>query len=208
MLFPFGLAIGFLLAAAPVAGAEFPQTGHCTSAEVTLFQSRMGTSVWNDMRTRKRLKGDKILSLCADRFPAPRKLLVRFGKLGAPELIVSSPDVGYRLSSQAIDAGESWTILSFDHQGLNWSIVQPEGGNARDVFLVVSRDGVALQRTEAIDEGEHWLLYKKKFGKKKIREVPAMLSDLPPALVPRARYVLDPAKVMNARYAANLSLTK
>lgn len=185
-----------------------PPASHCAANEAAFFTSRMGTSVWNDMRTKKRLKGDKILSICVDKFPQPRQLIVRFGKPGSLDLDTGALAPRFQLSSQQISADLSWTILSFEAQGLRWLIVQPEGGNARDVFFAVGRDDVFLARTEAIDEAEHWLRYKKKFGKKKLREVPAGLADLPVALVARAKNVVDPAKMEGARYAANLNMPK
>lgn len=202
----FVAAFGLSVPAGAADGASF--ASHCLAGEVTVFSSRMGTSVWNDMRTRKKLKGDKVLSLCADKFPAAKRIAMRFGKPGVAELDVSSATAPARLSVQQLEGGETWTALSFQHNGLDWTMVQPEGGDARDVFLIVRRDTEVLARTEAIDEGEHWLLIKKKFGKKKMREVPAMLADIPATVSPRSRTSLDPIKVNDARYAANLTLPK
>jgi hypothetical protein len=187
---------------------DVPSAPHCAANEVAFFTSRMGTSVWNDARTKKRLKGDKILSICVDKFPQSRQLVVGFGKPGALDLDTSLAPVRFQLSSQQISADLSWTALTFDAQGLRWLIVQPEGGNARDVFLAVGRNGSILSRTEAIDEAEHWLRYKKKFGKKKVRDVPVGLADLPAMLAPRSKDGIDAAKVEEARYAPNLSLPK
>jgi hypothetical protein len=183
-------------------------TSHCEAGEVALFTSRMGMSTWNDMRTRKRLKGDKTLSLCLDRFPAPRRVSVRFGKLGSPELNLASGTTGFRFSTQERDGGEFWTILSFEDRGLSWSIVQPEGGDARDVFLLMGRGTSFIARTEAIDEGEHWLRAKKKFGKKKVREVPLGLGDIPPTLAQRSKAIMDAQSIDATRVVANLNLPK
>jgi hypothetical protein len=181
---------------------------HCQAGEVALFTSKMGMSTWNDMRTRKRLKGDKTLSLCLDRFPAPRRLSVRFGKLGAPDVDLSSGTTSFRISTQERDGGEFWTILSFEDRGLSWSVIQPEGGNARDVFLIMGRSTSFIARTEAIDEGEHWLRAKKKYGKKKVREVPLGLGDIPPTLAQRNKTVMDGQSVDATRFVANLNLPK
>lgn len=186
---------------------DVPMT-HCGANELSFFTSRMGTSVWNDARTKKRLKGDKILSLCVDKFPLTKQLVVRFGKPGSLDLDTTGTPTRFQLASQQISADLSWTILSFDAQGHRWLIVQPEGGDARDVFLAVGRNDAFVARTEAIDESEHWLRYKKKFGKKKVWEVPAGLMDLPATLVTRSKTVVDPAKLEDARYAANLNLPK
>ena len=188
--------------------APVAPVSHCQAGEVTLFTSKMGMSTWNDMRTRKRLKGDKTLSLCLDRFPAPRRLSVRFGKLGAPDFDVISGATQLRMSTQERDGGELWTILSFEDRGLSWSVVQPEGGDARDVFLLMGRGATFLARTEAIDEGEHWLRAKKKFGKKKVREVPLGLGDIPPTLAQRSKTVMDAQNVDATRVVANLNLPK
>ncbi len=207
LILAFGTFLGVV--SAPFASAQTPIAAtHCQANEVSFFSSRMGTSVWNDARTKKRLKGDKILSVCVDKFPAAKQLIVRFGKPGALDLDTSRVPIRYQLSSQIISQDLSWTILSFEAQGLTWLVVQPEGGNARDVFLAVRREGSYLGRTEAIDETDHWVRYKKKFGKKKVREVPAGLTDLPPALAIRSKVTIDPAQLEEARYAANLALPK
>jgi hypothetical protein len=73
-----------------VQAAALVSAVHCRKDEVALFSSRMGTSVWNDMRTRKMLKGEKYLVICADRFPSPKRVDVRFGKAGALDLDHSS----------------------------------------------------------------------------------------------------------------------
>ena len=215
MVLTFFLA-ATLAKAAPVSapvGTPMPSltaapASHCQAGEVALFSSKMGMSTWNDMRTRKRLKGDKTLSLCLDRFPAPRRLNVRFGKLGTPELNLASGTTRFRLSTQERDGGELWSILSFEEKGLSWSIVQPEGGDARDVFLLMARGPSFIARTEAIDEGEHWLRAKKKFGKKKVREVPLGLGDIPPTLAQRSKAVVDAQSVDTTRFVANLNLPK
>lgn len=207
LLLAFGTFLGGVSASLGSAQTP-PANSHCQASEVTFFSSRMGTSVWNDARTKKRLKGDKILSLCVDKFPAAKQLIVRFGKPGALDLDTSRAPLRYQLSSQIISQDLSWTILSFEVQGLTWLVVQPEGGNARDVFLTVRREGSYLARTEAIDESDHWVRYKKKFGKKKVREVPAGLTELPPALAVRSKVNIDPAQLEEARYAANLALPK
>jgi hypothetical protein len=188
--------------------APLTPASHCQSGEVALFTSKMGMSTWNDARTRKRLKGDKTLSLCLDRFPAPRRLSVRFGKLGAPDVDLSSGTTSFRISTQERDGGEFWTILSFEDRGLSWSVIQPEGGNARDVFLIMGRSTSFIARTEAIDEGEHWLRAKKKYGKKKVREVPLGLGDIPPTLAQRNKTVMDGQSVDATRFVANLNLPK
>jgi hypothetical protein len=74
--------------------------------------------------------------------------------------------------------------------------------------MAIGRNDAFLARTEAIDETDHWLRYKKKFGKKKVREVPVGLTDLPATLVARAKDMVDPVKMEDARYAANLNLPK
>ena len=59
----FGLVFSVLaIAVAARADAQQPSTPThlCAPTEVALFNSRMGMSTWNDMRTRKKLKGDKI----------------------------------------------------------------------------------------------------------------------------------------------------
>lgn len=210
----FGVMISGLACALASAGmaqqqAQTAPTHLCAPGDVALFSSRMGMSTWNDMRTRKKLKGDKLLSLCVDRLAAPKRLVVRFGKPNAaPDLDVASPTTHFRLTSQDVGGGESWTALRFAVNDLEWAIVQPEGGDARDVFLLVSRNGQPLSRTEAIDEGDHWALVKKKYAKKKFRDVPASLADVPPLLAPRAPGDLNPDGVAAARYVANLSLPK
>ena len=181
---------------------------HCAANQAAFFTSRMGTSVWNDARTKKRLKGDKVLSICVDKFPQPRQLVVRFGKPGALDVDTSLAPTRFQLLSQQVSADLNWTTLSFEAQGLRWLIVQPEGGNARDVFLAVSRNGVFLARTEAIDETEHWLRYKKKFGKKKVRDALVGLVDLPAPLAARSKDLLDATKMEDARYMPNLTLPK
>ena len=188
--------------------APLTPASHCQAGEVALFTSKMGMSTWNDARTRKRLKGDKTLSLCLDRFPAPRRLSVRFGKLGTPDLNLVSGTTPLRISTQERDGGELWTILSFEDRGLSWSVVQPEGGDARDVFLLMGRGTSFSARTEAIDEGEHWLRAKKKYGKKKVREVPLGLGDIPPTLAQRNKTVMDGQSVDATRFVANLNLPK
>ena len=213
MLVSFFLAAALAKAAPVPAPAVTPPAlvttaSHCEPGEVVLFTSKMGMSTWNDMRTRKRLKGDKTLSLCLDRFPAPRRLSVRFGKLGMPDLNLVSGTTPFRLSTQERDGGELWSILSFEEKGLSWSIVQPEGGDARDVFLLMGRGTSFIARTEAIDEGEHWLRAKKKFGKKKVREVPLGLSDIPATLAQRSKTVIDAQSVEATRVVANLNLPK
>lgn len=204
-----------LAKAAPVAPpvvtpmpAPLTPASHCQAGEVALFTSKMGMSTWNDARTRKRLKGDKTLSLCLDRFPAPRRLSVRFGKLGTPDLNLVSGTTPLRISTQERDGGELWTILSFEDRGLSWSVVQPEGGDARDVFLLMGRGTSFIARTEAIDEGEHWLRAKKKYGKKKVREVPLGLGDIPPTLAQRNKTVMDGQSIDATRFVANLNLPK
>lgn len=118
MVLSFFIAAALAKAApvAPPAATPMPApvapVSHCQAGEVALFTSKMGMSTWNDMRTRKRLKGDKTLSLCLDRFPAPRRLSVRFGKLGAPEFDIISGTTPLRISTQERDGGELWTILS------------------------------------------------------------------------------------------------
>jgi hypothetical protein len=197
--------------AAPMAAAPPPPPPaltHCAPGEIALFSSQMGLSVWNDARTRKKLKGDKILSLCVDRMPAPKKLAVRFGKPGVVELEAASPATKFRLTQQDVGGGESWTALSFDAAGASWSFVQPEGGDARDAFLIVAKNAVFIARSEAISEGAHWALFPKKFGKKKTRDVPAMLADLPAIIAPRSGGPLDAAQVHAVRYVANLALPK
>lgn len=189
-------------AADPVSAA------HCRKDEVTLFSSRMGTSVWNDMRTRKTLKGEKYLALCADRFPLPKRVDVRFGKAGALDLDYSSLTAKYRLSTQSMDGGVTWNILSFETTAGTWSVVEPQGGDARDVFLLLSRNGVPLLRTEAIEESDHWLRFKKKISKKKSYDVALSLTDIPPAIAARAKEALDPALVEKAKYAPNLAAPK
>lgn len=190
------------LAGDPVAVA------HCRKDDVTLFSSRMGTSVWNDMRTRKTLKGDKYLALCADRHPQPKRVDVRFGKATSLDLDYTSLTAKYRLSTQALGGGETWTILSFETPVGTWSIIEPQGGDARDVFLVLSRDGVPLLRTEAIEEGDHWLRIKKKVSKKKSYDVALSLTDIPPAIAVRVKDAIDPALVERAKYSANLAVPK
>jgi hypothetical protein len=204
-----------LAKAAPVAPpvvtpmpAPLTPASHCQAGEVALFTSKMGMSTWNDMRTRKRLKGDKTLSLCLDRFPAPRRLSVRFGKLGAPDFNLASGTKPFYLSTQERDGGEIWSILSFEDRGLSWSVVQPEGGNARDVFLLMGRGNVFIARTDAIDEGEHWLRANKAYGKKKVRELPLGLVDIPPALAQRGKTKVDALAVDATRVVANLNLPK
>lgn len=208
----FGLVFSVLaIAVAARADAQQPSTPThlCAPAEVALFNSRMGMSTWNDMRTRKKLKGDKILSLCVDRLAGAKKLAVRFGKPNAvPDVDVVSPNTRFRLTTQDVGGGETWTALRFTLKDLDWAVVQPEGGDARDLFLLVSRAGQPLARTEAIDEGEHWAFIKKRFGKKKFRDVPANLSDLPSLLAARGPGDLNPDKISAARYVANLSLPK
>jgi hypothetical protein len=184
------------------------RASHCLAGEVVLFTSKMGMSTWNDMRTRKRLKGDKALSLCLDRFPAPRRLSVRFGKLGAPDVDLTSGTTSFRLSTQERGGGETWSILSFEDRGLSWSVIQPEGGNARDVFLIMGRGNVFIARTDAIDEGEHWLRANKAYGKKKIRQQPLGLIDIPPALAQRSKAMIDATAVDATRVVANLNLPK
>ena len=188
--------------------AEPVPAAHCRKEETTLFSSRMGTSVWNDMRTRKTLKGEKYLALCADRFPLPKRVDVRFGKAGALDLDHSSPTAKYRLSTQALDGGVTWNILSFDTAAGTWSVVEPQGGDARDVFLVLSRNGLPLLRTEAIEENDHWLHFKKKVGKKKSYDVALSLTDLPPVIAVRTKDALDPALVERAKYVPNLAAPK
>ena len=188
--------------------APLTPASHCQAGEVALFTSKMGMSTWNDARTRKRLKGDKTLSLCLDRFPAPRRLSVRFGKLGTPDLNLVSGTTPLRISTQERDGGELGTILAFEDRGLSWSVVQPEGGDARDVFLLMGRGTSFIARTEAIDEGEHWLRAKKKYGKKKVREVPLGLGDIPPTLAQRNKTVMDGQSVDATRFVANLNLPK
>jgi len=205
------LAVAVAVAVAVRADAQQPNmpTHLCAPTEVALFNSRMGMSTWNDMRTRKKLKGDKILSLCVDRLAGAKKLAVRFGKPNAaPDVDVVSPITRFRQTTQDVGGGETWTALRFTVKDLDWAVVQPEGGDARDVFLLVSRAGQPLARTEAIEEGEHWASIKKRFAKKKFREVPASLSDIPPALAARSPGDLDPTKIAAARYVANLSLPK
>lgn len=189
---------------------SLPPASHCAVNEVPFFTSLMGTSIWNDARTKKRLKGDKILSICVDKFPQPRRLVVRFGKPGALDLDTSRTPTatGFQVISQTVSADLNWTILSFEVQGLRWLIVQPEGGNARDVFLAVSRDGAVLARTEAIEEAEHWLSYKKKISKKKVRDTLVGLVDLPTTLAVRAKGGVEAAKIEAARYTPNLTLPK
>ncbi len=185
-----------------------PRASHCQAGEVALFTSKMGMSTWNDMRTRKRLKGDKTLSLCLDRFPAPRQLSVRFGKLGAADFNLASGTKPFYLSTQERDGGEIWSILSFEDKGLSWSVVQPEGGNARDVFLLMGRGNTFIARTDAIDEGEHWLRANKAYGKKKVRELPLGLVDIPSALAQRGKTKVDVLAVDATRVVANLNLPK
>lgn len=210
----FGLIISGLAAVAATGAAAqqtppIAPTHLCAPGDMALFSSRMGMSTWNDMRTRKKLKGDKILSICVDRLVGAKRLAVRFGKPNAaPDLDVISPTTRYRLTTQDVGGGETWTALRFSQNGLDWAVVQPEGGDARDVFLLVSRNGQPLSRTEAIDEGDHWALIKKKFGKKKLRDVPGNLSDLPAALAQRGVGDLSPEKIASARYVANLALPK
>ena len=204
-----GLALVMASGASAQQQALMAQTPLCAPGDFALFSSRMGMSTWNDMRTRKKLKGDKILSLCVDRLVGAKRLAVRFGKPNASaDLDVTSPATRFRLTSQDVGGGESWTALRFAVNDLDWAIVQPEGGDARDVFLLVSRNGQPLLRTEAIDEGDHWAFVKKKFGKKKLRDIPATLSDLPAALAARGPGDLNPDAVAAARYVANLSLPK
>ncbi|MFM7027619.1 MAG: hypothetical protein ACKOXK_02945 [Chakrabartia sp.] len=200
----------FLLALAAASPAVLPAPlsgSHCAADEVALFSSRMGTALWNTAHTRKKVKGDKVLSICVDQLPGPKKVAIRFGKPGALELDTSGSAPAFRMTSQTVGGDESWTALSFDKDGISWSVVAPEGGDARDVFLVASREGAVLARTEAIDEGEHWQRILKKFGKKKKavqRAVPASLADIPPSLAPRVAGALDVEKIAAARYAANL----
>lgn len=210
MRYFIGASVAWMASMSVGQAQVLPPASHCAANEAPFFTSLMGTSVWNDARTKKRLKGDKILSICVDKVPQPRQLVVRFGKPGALDLDTSrSPaPTRFQLISQPVSADLNWTILSFEAQGLRWLIVQPEGGNARDVFLAVSRDGAALARTEAIDEAEHWLSYKKKFGKKKVRDALVGLVDLPPALVPRIKGGVDAAQINAARYTPNLTLPK
>ena len=197
-----------LLVPAPgLAGDPVPAM-HCRKDEVTLFSSRMGTSVWNDIRTRKTLKGEKYLALCADRFPSPKRIDMRFGKAGALDLDYSSLTGKYRLSPQLLDGGVTWNILSFETAAGVWSIVEPQGGDARDVFLLLSRNEVPLLRTEAIEERDHWLRIKKKVSKKKSYDVAFSLTDIPPAIATRAKESLDPALIERAKYVANLTPPK
>ena len=198
--------------AAPALAAEpAPPAGHCRADEVVFFNSRMGTLDWNSRGTRKILKGEKLLSLCADRFPGMKRLDMRFGKPGAVELAYSSDMGRYRLAVQPLEGTLSWSTLAFDLKGYRYALVEPSGEGATDVFLVISRDDVPLMRTDAIDETDHWLHYPKKVGKKRKATtyvVAAALADIPAAVAQIVPVGLDPKSLEKARYKANFSMPK
>lgn len=187
------------------------QSSHCRPDEVAFFNSRMGTLDWNSRGTRKILKGDKILSLCVDRAPGMKKLDIRFGKPGAIELAYSSDLGKYRLAVQQLEGTLSWTTLGFSQGGYDYAVVEPAGEGATDVFLVISRDGVPLMRTDAIDESEHWFHYPKKVGKKKSATsymVAVSLAGIPVSVALRSPLGLDPQALTKARYKANFAVPK
>jgi hypothetical protein len=63
-------------------------------------------------------------------------------------------------------------------------------------------------RTEAIEESDHWLHFKKKIGKKKSYDVAFSLTDIPPAITASAKEPLDPGLVARAKYVTNLTAPK